>query len=256
MRNRALDLTGTVAMITGAAGGIGVAIAHELYEAGAALALVDLDIEALHLVGESFQDPDRVALFEADLSQDAQTAALPSRVEAELGSVDVLVNNAGLRRIAPFLEISPESWRQTLDVDLTAPFVLSQAVLPSMLAKGRGKIVNVASMAGLLAFQNRAAYCAAKAGLIMLTKTITYEHGADGIWCNAIAPGVVETPMTSEYFTTSEMKVAIEANAPMHRWAQPEEIAAPVGFLCGTQSDYINGTTLLVDGGWTAGKGY
>ncbi|GAA2436386.1 hypothetical protein GCM10010191_58940 [Actinomadura vinacea] len=98
-----------------------------------------------------------------------------------------------MRQIAPLLELSPSEWRKSLDVDLAAPFALARAAIPGMLQQGRGKIINIASMAGHLAFQNRAAYCATKAGLITLTKTITLEYGAPGIWCNAVAPGVVET---------------------------------------------------------------
>jgi NAD(P)-dependent dehydrogenase (short-subunit alcohol dehydrogenase family) len=125
-----------------------------------------------------------------------------------------------------------------------------------MLEQGRGKIVNIASVAGQLAFDHRAAYCAAKAGLIMLTKTITLEFGSRGVWCNAIGPGVVETPMTGAYFRDDAMAGSIREKTPMERWGRPEEIAGPVAFLCGPESDYVNGTTLFVDGGWTAAKTY
>ncbi|GLZ50273.1 gluconate 5-dehydrogenase [Actinomycetospora sp. NBRC 106375] len=248
-------LAGQVALVTGAAGGIGRAIARTLHGAGARVALADVDKQALDVVVQEWPDGDVLPVV-VDLTDDDDTAALPGRVRAELGGLDVLINNAGVRQILPLLELTPSDWRRTLDVDLTAPFVLSRAAIPSMVEQGRGKIVNIASMAGALAFQNRAAYCTAKAGLIMLTKTITLEYAAKGVWCNAVAPGVVETPMTSSYFRSEQMAASIRANAPMERWAQPDEIAGPVLFLSGPDSDYVNGTTLFADGGWTAGKGY
>ena len=248
-------LAGQVALVTGAAGGIGQAITGALHDAGARVALVDVDKTALDAAAGHWDDGEVVS-FAADLTDDDETAALPDRVRGHFGGLDVLVNNAGVRQILPMLEISPTDWRHTLDVDLTAPFVLCQAVIPGMIEQGRGKIVNIASMAGALAFHNRAAYCTAKAGLMMLTKAVTVEFGGQGIWCNAVAPGVVETPMTSSYFRSEAMAASIRANAPMERWAQPEEIARPVLFLSGPDSDYVNGTTLFADGGWTAGKGY
>lgn len=246
----------SVALVTGAGGGIGRAISATLRAAGAKLALVDLDEDALASAAAELGGGEDVATFATDLTVDASTAALPDRVRDRFGSLDVLVNNAGVRQVAPMLDLSPADWRTTLDVDLTAPFVLCRAAIPGMIDQGRGKIVNVASMAGLVAFGDRSAYCVAKAGVLMLTRTITFEFGGRGIWCNAVAPGVVETPLTSSYFRSDAMVESIYRNAPMQRWAQPDEIAKPVLFLSGPDSDYVNGTTLTVDGGWTAGKGY
>ena len=250
------SLQDEVALVTGAAGGIGRAICRSLLDAGVRVALVDIDKAALEDAAAELGSPDRVALFATDLTEDGQAGALPGLVAQRLRSLGIVVNNAGVRQIAPLLDLEPADWRRTLDVDLTAPFVLLRAALPAMVERGRGKIVNIASMAGHMAFQNRAAYCTAKAGLMMLTKTVAFEFGAKGIWCNAVAPGVVETPMTSAYFQDAAMAASIRANVPMERWAQPHEIAEPVTFLCGPGSDYVNGTTLFVDGGWTAGKGY
>lgn len=250
------DLSGQVALVTGACGGLGRQISATLLAAGARVALVDLDDAILDAAAEELGGGERVATFALDLTDDDQTQALPGRVRERLGGLDVLINNAGTRQVAPILDLSPTDWRRTLDVDLTAPFVLSRAAIPGMITAGRGKIINIASMAGHVAFGDRAAYCAAKAGLIMLTRTITVEFGGRGIWCNAVAPGVVETPMTSSYFQSEAMTASIHRNAPMQRWAQPDEIAKPVLFLSGADSDYVNGTTLFVDGGWTAGKSY
>jgi gluconate 5-dehydrogenase len=250
------SLQDEVALVTGAAGGIGRAICRSLLDAGARVALVDRDEAALQDAATELSGGDRVALLAVELTDDEEVGTLPGRVAEQLGAVGILVNNAGVRQIVPFLDLKPADWRHTLDVDLTAPFVLTQAALPGMIERGRGKIVNIASMAGHLAFQNRAAYCAAKAGLMMLTRSVAFEFGSRGIWCNAVAPGVVETPMTSAYFQDAEMAASIRASAPMERWAQPHEIAEPVTFLCGPGFDYVNGTTLFADGGWTAGKGY
>ncbi|BBF99376.1 MULTISPECIES: SDR family NAD(P)-dependent oxidoreductase [Pseudonocardia] len=249
-------LEGRVALVTGACGGLGRAISARLRAAGARVALSDLDKSALDSAVHELGSGDDVAPFALDLTDDARAEALPDRVRDRFGRLDVLVNNAGTRQVAPILELTPTQWRGTLDIDLTAPFVLSRAAIPGMIDQGHGKIVNIASMAGHIAFGDRAAYCAAKAGVIMLTRTIAYEFGSRGIWCNAIAPGVVETPLTSEYFRSDEMTRTIRTNAPMGRWGQADEIAGPVLFLSGPDSDYVNGTTLFADGGWTAGKGY
>ncbi|HZZ46877.1 MAG TPA: SDR family oxidoreductase [Pseudonocardia sp.] len=247
-------LDGEVAVVTGAAGGIGEEISRALREAGARVALVDLDQRALDRVADRLDDGPRVATFALDLTDDAQVESLPERIAGELGPVGVLVNNAGVRKLGLLLETEPEDWRRTIDVDLTAPFVLSRAVLPAMIERGRGKIVNIASMAGLAAFRDRGAYSAAKAGLIMFTKVVAVEYGPHGIWCNAVAPGVVETPMTSAYFTPEGPTMdSIRASTPLGRWARPAEIAKPVVFLCGPDSDFINGTVVTADGGWTAG---
>ncbi|NIH80728.1 SDR family NAD(P)-dependent oxidoreductase [Amycolatopsis viridis] len=246
-----MTLEGKVALVTGAAGGVGVAICRALREAGARVALTDVDGSALDEVASGLGDG--AATFVTDLADDDAAAALPARVRDEFGSLDILVNNAGVRQVAPMLDLTPAQWRRTLDVDLVAPFVLCRAAIPLMAEQGRGKIVNIASMAGLAAFRDRAAYSAAKAGLIMLTKNITVEFGDRGIWCNAVAPGVVETPMTSFFFASPGMTSSIRANTPMRRWSRPEEIARPVVFLSGPESDFVNGTVVPVDGGWTAG---
>ena len=140
-----------------------------------------------------------------------------------------------------------------MDLDLSAPFVLSRAAIPSMIDQGGGRIVNVASMAGLAAFADRGAYSAAKAGLIMLTRVIAVEYGSRGIRANAVAPGVVETPMTVAFLRAEESAASIRAHAPAGRACGPDEIAAPVVFLAGPGSGYVNGTVLPVDGGWTSG---
>lgn len=247
-------MDGAVAVVTGAAGGIGEEICRAVRAAGARVALVDLDQERLDEVADRLGAGPPIATFALDLTDDARVAALPDQVAGQLGPVGILVNNAGVRKLGLLLETDPADWRRTVDVDLTAPFLLIRAFLPGMIEIGRGKIVNLASMAGLAAFGDRAAYCAAKAGLIMLTKVVTVEYGRQGIWCNAVAPGVVETPMTRAYFeAVGPTTNSIRQPTPLGRWAQPAEIAQPVAFLCGPDSDFVNGTVVTADGGWTAG---
>ncbi|MCG3753945.1 SDR family NAD(P)-dependent oxidoreductase [Amycolatopsis sp. Poz14] len=247
------SLENKVALVTGAAGGLGRAIAAALRDAGARLALADLDADGLASAAQRLGSAET---FAVDLTDDDRSSDLPARVHERLGSIDIVVNNAGARPITSLLETSPEQWHSTLGVNLTAPFLICRSAIPYMLEQGRGKIVNIASIAGLTGFTNRSAYCSAKAGLVMLTRAIAMEFGGRGIWCNAIAPGFVETPMTASYFQTPRMLDSIKACAPMQRWGQPPEIAEPVAFLAGSGSDYINGATLPVDGGWTAGKDF
>lgn len=247
------DLTGKSVLVTGAAGAIGGEICRFALAAGAKVAMTDIDADALELRATELGGEDRVATFTADLTDDEQATALPARVAQRFGALDVLVNNAGARGVKPLLDIEPDEWRRTLDIDLTAPFVLSKAAIPLMAEQGRGKIVNVASMAGLAAFRDRAAYSAAKAGVIMLTKVIAVEYGEQGIWCNAVAPGVVETPMTAGFFAADDSTASIRANTPMRRWCQPDEIVGPVLYLAGSDSDFVNGIVIPIDGGWTAG---
>ncbi|UKD57668.1 SDR family oxidoreductase [Amycolatopsis sp. FU40] len=242
-----------VALVTGAGGAIGSEICRALRAAGIRVALADVDEAALERTAADLGPGDDLASFAADLADDRQTAGLPDRVREHFGGLDILVNNAGVREVVPLLDLTPGQWRRTLDIDLVAPFVLSRAAIPGMIAQGGGKIVNVASMAGLSAFRDRAAYSSAKAGLIMLTKVTAVECGDQGIRCNAVAPGVVETPMTSSFFGSADLTASIRANTPMRRWCGPAEIAEPVVFLCGPQARFVNGAVIPVDGGWTAG---
>lgn len=246
------DLDGRVVLVTGAAGGIGAALCRSLVGAGARVALADVDEAALDRTVEEL-GPGPAAPFVVDLGSDDGTAALPGRVLEVFGRLDVLVNNAGIRRITPMADLEPAEWRRTLDINLTAPYVLSRVAIPAMLQHGRGKIVNIASLAGLTAVRGRAAYGAAKAGLVMLTRTIALEFGHQGIWCNALAPGVIETPMTSHVLQSPEMTSTVRAITPVGRAGQPDEVARSVIFLAGPDSDYINGVTIPIDGGWSTG---
>ena len=246
---------GKVAIVTGAAVGIGRAIAEAFAADGARVVIADLDGDAAMEVATAI-GLERAMAVHVDVTSQADTLAMAAAVSDRFGRIDVLVNNAGVRFIAPFAEMSLETWQTTIDVNLTGQFLCAQAVLPPMLRQGRGKVVNVASTTGILALTKRSAYAASKAGVIGLTKSLAYELSAQGIWVNAVAPGPTETPMNARYFEDEEMRSLLQREIPLGRWGQPNEIAAAVLFLASDDSDYVSGAVLEVDGGWLSGKGY
>jgi NAD(P)-dependent dehydrogenase (short-subunit alcohol dehydrogenase family) len=250
-------LAGRAGVVTGAAQGIGRALAEGLMQAGAHVALLDREADGVKAAAaELARAGAEVSAHAADVADaEAVSAAVGAAVERH-GRLDFLVNNAGVRHIAPLMELDLAAWQATLDVNLTGTFNGIRAAVPHMLRQGGGAIVNVASVAGLLAFRNRAPYNVSKAGVIMLTKSVALELGAQGIRCNAVAPGVIETPLTRDYFADPELAATIRANTPAGRWGHPQDLVAPVVFLCGPGAEFVQGETLFVDGGWVAGKGY
>ncbi len=236
-------------VVTGAAQGIGMAIAEAAIVAGAAVWLLDRDPAAVTATAERMG---AAGAHSVDVSDPASVRA----AFEEIGPVDFLVNNAGVRTIAPLLEVELEDWRRTLAVNLDGVFLCTKAVVPGMLERGGGAIVNIASVAGMLAFKNRPAYNVSKAGIVAFTKSVALELSGQGIRCNAVAPGVVETPLTAAYFEDEAFAAGIRANTPTGKWGQPADIADPVVFLCSDAARFISGETIVVDGGWCAGKGY
>ena len=243
----------SVAVVTGAAQGIGLRIAEVLADQGCRMVLVDLR-EPIDLVA-SLRDKgiDSIAVA-ADVSVPADVAVLARTVEERFGRVDVLVNNAGIALIMKAEDTTVDAWRRVLDVNLTGPFLLSQAFGRSMLAAGRGSIVNVASIAGLRGIADRAAYNASKHGLMGLTRTLAAEWGGRGVRVNAVCPGWVKTEMdVVSQASGSYRDEDITGQNPMGRFATPDEVAAAVAFLADpARSGFINGVALPVDGGWTA----
>ncbi len=244
-----LTLHGRVALVTGAASGIGRAIALAFSQAGALVVLNHLDRaqEAAAVAAQIESRGGRACVVEADVTKADQLAAMVAQVEQAFGPVEVLVNNAGIIQEKPFLDITLQAWDRMLAVDLTSVFLASRAVLPSMIRQGRGVIINIASDLGLLGRENFAAYCAAKAGVIGLTRAMAREF-APAIRVNAIAPGPVNTSMVSLQAMSPEA-MAKELEIPQRRIAEPDEIAATALFLASDLSRFYCGQVLGPNGG-------
>ena len=236
-----------VAIITGAAQGIGKATAERLNQQGWALVLVDLQSMPTTNYGDALA-------VNGDITDETFVESMTASVIARHGRIDALVNNAGISMIKSALETSVRDYRQVLEVNLVAPFLLAKAVAPTMIAAGSGSIVNVASVAGMSGIAERSAYNASKHGLIGLARTLAIEWGGKGIRVNCVSPGWVKTEMDhKDQAGGSYSDADITEHVPMGRFARPEDIANAVAFLCdSTISGFINGAVLPVDGGWTA----
>ena len=245
--------TKRVAVVTGAAQGIGKRTAEVLAERGYSLVLSDLrsPIETLRTVGASGAE---AIEFLGDISDEAVVARLAAAVRDRWGRADVLVNNAGISMIAPAESLSAADYRRVLEINLVAPFLLAKAFGAMMLAQGSGSIINVASVAGLVAVADRAAYNASKHGLIGLTRTLAAEWGGRGVRVNAVCPGWVKTEMdVADQAGGSYTDADITERVPMGRFASPDDIAKAIAFLADPQeSGFVNGHALAVDGGWTS----
>ncbi|HST89835.1 MAG TPA: 3-hydroxybutyrate dehydrogenase [Ktedonobacterales bacterium] len=253
-------IAGKVAIVTGAASGIGLAVARELARRGARVTLADVDTEAgervaRELAGARFQRADLTSAEECRRLV-AETAA------ATEGRVDILINNAGIQHVAPIPEFPEAKWRQMLDLMLTAPFLLTQAALPGMYARGWGRIVNVGSVHSLRASAFKSAYVVAKHGLLGLTRVTALEGAEHGVTCNCVCPSYVRTALVEKQIAdqarihgipeSEVVETIMVAEAPIHRLLEPSEVAAYVGFLCSDAGAGITGGAQLIDCGWTA----
>ena len=256
MNHSIFDLTGKVALVTGAAHGIGFAIAKGLADAGATICFNCSSQRSLEK-GMAAYAAEGISAhgYVADVTDEAAVADMVAKINEEVGVIDILVNNAGIIKRIPMLEMSADEFRQVIDVDLNAPFIVAKAVLPGMIAKNKGKIINICSMMSEFGRETVCSYAAAKGGLKMLTRNICSEFGSYNIQCNGIGPGYIETPQTAPL----REKQADGSDHPFHtflmgrtpagRWGTPEDLAGPAVFLSSDASDFVNGQILYVDGG-------
>jgi NAD(P)-dependent dehydrogenase (short-subunit alcohol dehydrogenase family) len=243
-----MKLEGKVALVTGAAGGIGRAIVRRLAREGAALALLDRDAAVDEVAQELAAQGIRVAAVRADVSSAGEVQRAVTELAGRLGPIDCLVNNAGLTSIvAPLAKMSDEQWASDLGVNLSGPFHLIRAVLPAMVQRRWGRIVNISSMAARAGLYRQAGYSASKAGLLGLTRNVALEHAADGISCNAVLPGLIETPAVAR-LPPPVMDHAMSLT-PARRTGRTDEVAALVAFLCSEDAGYLNGAEIDIDGG-------
>jgi 3-oxoacyl-[acyl-carrier protein] reductase len=251
-------LAGRVAIVTGSSSGIGEAIARELAAAGAAVVVNSRTEERAEPVANEIRSRGgRAIAVAADVCDSAQVAALVSAALEELGGLDILVNNAGAGFVAPSEELAEADWRRLIEVDLTAPFLCSQAAGRHMLSAGRGVIVNIASALGHTAMPGRAAYTSAKHGLIGLTKVLGTEWASRGVRCVAVSPGYVATELLEQNMRRGGFDLGdIERRTPLGRLATPVEVARVVVFLVSDDASYITGSHMLVDGGWVGYGGF
>lgn len=250
------DLKGKVALVTGASYGIGYAIATAFSKAGATIVFNDINQELVDKGLSSYKNDGIDAHgYVCDVTNENAVNELVAKVEKEVGVIDILVNNAGIIRRIPMTEMSADEFRKVIDVDLNAPFIVSKAVIPSMIKKGHGKIINICSMMSELGRETVSAYAAAKGGLKMLTKNIASEYGEFNIQCNGIGPGYIATPQTAPLReiqpdgSRHPFDSFIIAKTPAARWGTPEDLAGPAVFLASDASNFVNGHVLYVDGG-------
>ncbi|MDG1130969.1 3-oxoacyl-[acyl-carrier-protein] reductase [Seohaeicola saemankumensis] len=239
------DLTGKCALITGASGGIGGAIAHALHGAGATVALSGTRVEPLEALAAELGS--RAHVLPCNLSDAAAVEALPKQAIEAMGAVDILVNNAGITRDQIFMRMSDDEWQSVLDVNLTSTMRLCRGVMRPMMKARWGRIINISSIVGATGNPGQANYAASKAGMVGMTKSIAYEVASRGITANAVAPGFIATAMTDKL--NDDQKAAINAKIPAARMGMPEEIAAAVLYLASPEAGYVTGTTLHVNGG-------
>jgi gluconate 5-dehydrogenase len=244
------DLSGQVALVTGAQRGLGLAIAKGLARAGATVVLNGRQPEPLAAAAQALAAQGLAAATAVfDVTDRAAARAAVAAIEREHGSLDILFNNAGIQRRHAFTEFPQADWDALLATNLTAPFIVSQAVLPGMIARRRGKIVHIASLMSELARPSVVPYAAAKGGVRQLTRGMAVELAAHNIQVNAIAPGYFATEMNRALIDDAEFNAWVCKRAPAGRWGQPDELAGLAVFLASSASDYVSGQMIVIDGG-------
>ena len=250
------SLKGKIAPVTGASYGIGFDIATAYAQAGATIVFNDIRQELVDKGLAAYKEEGIDAHgYVCDVTDEAAVQSLVKRIEEEVGIIDILVNNAGIIKRIPMCDMTAEEFRQVIDVDLNAPFIVSKAVIPGMIQKGHGKIINICSMMSELGRETVSAYAAAKGGLKMLTRNICSEYGEQNIQCNGIGPGYIATPQTAPLRerqpdgSRHPFDSFIVAKTPAARWGTTEDLMGPAVFLASDASNFVNGHILYVDGG-------
>lgn len=248
---KSFNLKGKVALITGASYGIGFAIATGFAKYGATIVFNDINQDLVDKGLKAYAEEGIKAHgYVADVTNEPQIQELVKKIEKDVGVIDILVNNAGIIKRVPMIEMSAEDFRKVIDIDLNGPFICSKAVIPSMIKKGGGKIINICSMMSELGRETVSAYAAAKGGLKMLTRNIASEYGEFNIQCNGIGPGYIETPQTAPLRTPDHpFNKFIISKTPAARWGKTDDLMGPAVFLASEASDFVNGHVLYVDGG-------
>lgn len=250
------SLKGKIALVTGASYGIGFAIASGMAAAGATIVFNDIKQELVDKGLAAYKEAGIDAHgYVCDVTNEEMVNDMVAKIQKEVGDINILVNNAGIIKRIPMCDMTAAEFRQVIDVDLNAPFIVSKAVIPTMIKNGGGKIINICSMMSELGRETVSAYAAAKGGLKMLTRNICSEYGEYNIQCNGIGPGYIETPQTAPLReiqpdgSRHPFDQFIIAKTPAARWLKPEELAGPAVFLASEASDAVNGHILYVDGG-------
>jgi 2-hydroxycyclohexanecarboxyl-CoA dehydrogenase len=249
-------LDGRVAIVTGAGGGIGGATARRFAEEGAAVAVLDRDASTAAATTEGIDRAGGRALaIAADITDLDAVRDAVERIQGELGPIDILVNNAGWDVFKPFLDTVPDEWRRLIDINLVGVLNMHYAVLPGMVERGRGRVVNVASDAGRVGSSGEAVYAACKAGVLGLTKTLAREHARHGIALNAVCPGPTDTNLFAGFLegagNPEKLLAAFERSVPMGRIGRPDDLPGAICFLASDDAAFVTGQTISVSGGLT-----
>ena len=242
------SLEGRVALVTGSAQGLGNVIARGMKDAGAKVVLSDVNPATLEAAAAELGVPG----YAFDISNEPQVVEAVAKIEAEVGPIDILVNNAGIHKRNLLIDMPVENWRKVIDVNLSGAFIVGRAVARGMIARKYGKIVNISSINAMMVRPNIGNYCAAKGGIVTLTKSMATEWGEYNINVNAIGPGYFLTDLTRPLSEDPDFDAWVKSEVPLRRWGDPKDLVGLAVMLASPASDYISGQTIYVDGGWQA----
>ena len=253
MTNNLFSLEGRTALVTGSAQGLGNVIARGMMDAGAKVVLSDVSGEALQRARDALKAENRDApAYVFDITDEPGVTQAVAAIEREVGPIDILVNNAGIHKRNPLVDMPVADWRKVIDVNLSGAFIVGRAVARGMIARRYGKIVNISSINAVMVRPGIGNYCAAKGGIVSLTKSMATEWGEYNINVNAIGPGYFLTDLTRPLAENPEFDAWVKSEVPLRRWGDPKDIIGLAVMLASPASDYISGQTIYLDGGWQA----